>query len=425
MSASAAQTAPATSTVQIATAPFIPALTPGSCTQQPIDYSKAEGQKYYKSATKGIEPKFNGKPEHLRTFLATVERKIEEYAWRSITTIPDSVGVNHFLVNSYGLVSMANVRAHAEVYTTAPTISRDMQDSHLLYEFLMNSLDNDFTSRIINLNESYKIGDRKSGPLLLKLIIDQVQVATTGKATPYYLETALFGLPEKIREFESIVDFNTYVRSLLQQLANYGQKAERIIHLLFQAYLQVEDEEFNVYVKHLLMAYDHGHSNAIKNGESLMASVEEQYKLQILRKTWKVPNKLQTQIIALKAQLESFQKKGKENNPKKGNQDAKDPKDAKDDGKKKADAWKKKPPKDINDPKQLKKERKGRTFHWCPAHEMWTAHKSEDCRLQKDSNTKNTPTANVDKKEDKKGPKKTLKARLAQLVTDSCSEDEE
>jgi hypothetical protein len=45
------------------------------------------------------------------------------------------------------------------------------------------------------------------------------------------------------------VDFNTYVRSLLQQLSNYGQKAERIIHLLFQAYLQVEDEEFNVYVK--------------------------------------------------------------------------------------------------------------------------------------------------------------------------------
>lgn len=116
-----------------------------------------------------------------------------------------------------------------------------------------------------------------------------------------------------MKGYDSILEFNEFVRSNLQSLENYGRKFDRILPLLFQSYSKVEDEEFNRFIQTLLLAYEHGMHNCVKDGEELMRAAEEQYKLQVLRSAWKVPSKTQAQIIALKAQLD----KAKGNNNKK------------------------------------------------------------------------------------------------------------
>ena len=64
--------------------------------------------------------------------------------------------------------------------------------------------------------------------------------------------------------------------------------------------------------------------------------------------------------------------------------------------------WKKRPP-GKNDPKT--KQVQGRTYHWCPYHKFWSAHKPEECKLstqaataKSDNKTDNTRNENADKK---------------------------
>jgi len=147
----------------------------------------------------------------------------------------------------------------------------------------MNSIDLDLTAKVVNIGSQFRFGSRNNGPALLKAIIGLVQVATKGNATLFYYESLVLSLPTKVKDFDSIVDFNSYVRYTLQSLENYGRKAERVLPLLFQSFLAVDDEEFVAYIRHLLMQYDHGHPNCIKDEEQLLSAAEEQYKLQILR----------------------------------------------------------------------------------------------------------------------------------------------
>jgi len=60
-------------------AKFVPALTPGGASQDPLDYTRSEHVKLYFSSTKALDTKYNGKLEHLRTFLSNVERRVDEF----------------------------------------------------------------------------------------------------------------------------------------------------------------------------------------------------------------------------------------------------------------------------------------------------------------------------------------------------------
>jgi len=274
-------------------ATFVPALTPGGASQDHLDYTRSEHIKLYLASTKALDTKYNGKLEHLRTFLSSVEIRVDEFGC--------IVGTK-YLFREHGLITQQNLEGAAARYT-AVEVTRSAQNAQAMYEFLMNSVDQDLTSKLVNCVDLYKFGDRCNGHALLKIIISLVQVVTTGNATPYYLETLILNLPKKIKDFDSIVEFNSYVRSNLQSLENYGRKFDRVLPLLFQSYQAVDDEEFANFIETLLVAYDHGLPSCIKDGEELMRSAEEQYKLQVLRASWKMPSKTQAQIIALKAQL--------------------------------------------------------------------------------------------------------------------------
>ena len=249
---------------------FVPSLTPGGASQDPLDYNRPEHVKLYLASTKALDTKYNGKLEHLRTFLSSVERRVEEFGWSAICFIGSK-----YLFREHGLIGKAELEASAATYASG-TITRSAQNAQAMYEFLMNSVDIDLTSKIVNCMDMYKFGERCNGPALLKTIISLVQVATSGNATPYYLETLILNIPNKIKDYDSIVEFNSYVRSNLQSLENYGRRFDRILPLLFQAYQSVDDEEFNRFIQSLLVAYDHGLPGCIKDGEQLMHDRERE-----------------------------------------------------------------------------------------------------------------------------------------------------
>jgi hypothetical protein len=155
-----------TTTVVAVPATFVPALTPGGANQSPLDFNnRPEHVKLYLASTKALDTKYNGKLEHLRTFLANVERRVDEFGWSNICMIG-----NRYLFREHGLITQQELETAANSYATTP-ITRSAQNAQAMYEFLMNSVDQDLTAKLVNCTDLYKFGDRSNGPALLKTII--------------------------------------------------------------------------------------------------------------------------------------------------------------------------------------------------------------------------------------------------------------
>jgi len=385
---------------------FTAALTPGGAITEPLNYALPEHFRIYVEATKGLDPKYNGKEEHLRTFLCAVQRRAKEYGWENVTTIQ-----NKDLFLEHGVISYQDLQAAASLYDSG-AITRSAQNSQIMFEFLMNSIDSNLMAKVINMSTKYRFQGRDNGPALLKTIISLVQVATAGNATPFYLQNTLITLPTKIKDYDSIIEFNLFVRSTLQSLENYGKTFDNLLPILFQSYLQVEDQEFQDYIKHLMMQYDYGYPGCVESGEDLLQAAEEQYKLQLLRQTWKVPDKMQAQILALKLQLNRKSENWKNKNKNKLDGEKQTTYEI---GTESEFSWKNIPPKTGQ---STKIKRDNRIWLWCKYHGKWcTSHGTKQCTLK--SQTKNKEKKEEPGTKDKKG---SLKAKLADLLMESDSD---
>ena len=99
-------------------------------------------------------------------------------------------------------------------------MTRSAQMTQAVFEFVMNSVDEDLLSRLVNIEDQYTVRGRSNGPLEIKGLIGLVQVATKNNATQSFLVSLNFNLPNKIKDFDSTVDFNCYTRATLQSIEN-------------------------------------------------------------------------------------------------------------------------------------------------------------------------------------------------------------
>jgi hypothetical protein len=63
-------------------------LTPGAARAGIIDFSTNEGMKFYNNAIKGLEPKYDLKPEDLKSFLEYIKQRANSYGFRDILEVP-------------------------------------------------------------------------------------------------------------------------------------------------------------------------------------------------------------------------------------------------------------------------------------------------------------------------------------------------
>ena len=82
---------------------------------------------------------------NLKVFLAQIKRRSEMHGWETFFQIPEDPTVEdpsaedlHHVIDSYGTVTLEQVRAHAETYIATET--RMAQESYQLYNCIMASL---------------------------------------------------------------------------------------------------------------------------------------------------------------------------------------------------------------------------------------------------------------------------------------------
>jgi hypothetical protein len=383
-----------------------------------LDLTSSSGAKHFKS---GIEP-LNSQPfdfedgADLQVFLDLVLAKSQVYGWNAIFTIPvknamTGVIVRWNILNHYGMVPLASVRAHVLTYYSAHT--KQAQDAFMLCQCLLNSLSLDFLKTITANTDAYHLpaivdldGSIPSGPLLLKLIISRAHVDT--RATVSFLRSSLTLLDEKMVSLDSnILLFNAYVRAQVKALTQRNEVTPDLFVNLMKGYKKAQDSEFLDLIRRVNNEYEEGQDIDIN---TLMDSTDNKYRTRLLTKEWAAPTKEQAQIVALTAQLEHFTS-------------AKGPKQLKKSTAKKTKkdnkwAWKDTLPKDGEPTTKLFD---GKQYHVnCPFHkDQWVCHTLAEClKNPANATAEDTPAASV--------PAATPGARrlqLAQLASALLADD--
>jgi hypothetical protein len=377
--AQAAQAAPA---VPAPPAPQF-ALSPALLNNDPIDYSTSAGSKLFKSNIEAFPTKFDSEPKNLRLFLESVSDRAAIANWSAVLTIPDSTNVPRNLVTEFGMLSLDNVRAHAQTYMG--TQSRNDQNAAQMYECLSTSLTPEAHNKVLGLAASYKIGGRKNGPAFLKAII--MTAHTDTRASSSHIRRSLTCLDSYMSTVNSDIEkFNQYVRLQLTDLAARGETTTDIVVNLFKGYLAASDTLFLEYIRQKQNAYEEGIDMTYQD---LMLNAENRYKALKLQGTWSAPTKNDEQIIALTAQMATHSGKidtlaKQAHKPKEDKNGKRRRGKGKGKGKDKGDKQGRKLPKWRTDPPKPGQSRKktvnGVEWTWCEHHNAYGQHEPADCR---------------------------------------------
>lgn len=190
---------------------------------------------------------------------------------------------------------------------------------------------------------------------------------------------------------------------------------------MFEAYKQVQDDEFQRYIETFQNQFD---KNIVIDVDELMRKALTKYDTINQRKE---AGEQENQILALNAQPSQDQKIWDAIQSLQANAATK--KDGKKDWSKKPPIaeWKKVPPGD-KDPKSkmVTVKNKEKLFHWCPKHEQWTIHTPSECTLEKKAGEKNHSCNNNNKKspDDAKTnePKMTMAKALMSIMEQDIEE---
>ena len=160
--------------------------------------------------------------------------------------IPNLItGVSDNMLRNYGTMSLDCITAHEKSYINLST--REAQDTNLLYECLMNSLDPDARAKVIIWRDDYWCTDLPSGNLILKIIIRECHLDTN--ATIAGIRNRLSSLDSYISTVDyDIRKFNMYVKSLIRQLGSRGQRSNDLLINLFEGYISAADKRFITYI---------------------------------------------------------------------------------------------------------------------------------------------------------------------------------
>lgn len=373
-------------------------------TAQPIDYGSSAGAKIFKSSTAPLPVTFDLEPESIFTFNDVLRDRCASAAWSTpladILTIRVE-GQNFNLIDSYGEITLAQVRNHCETYVMQQ--SRRSQHSYQMYECLVNSLTEAARVKIAPDSDQYTIEGVRCGPLLYRYMMGKASIDS--RATLSFIRENISNLDTYITTIGSnITTFNEYVKRQRLSLTARGGVTHDLMTNLWKAYLNASDRDFVEFVKRKKDAYDEGEDIT---PDSLMVMAENKYRTLVQEERWNALSPEQTQIVALTAQLSKLKdgrvKIGKGSQGKKKgsskNDKSESKSESKEGGKKRGKrgrrkgkndekwAWKKVPPKDGE---KHEKVFNGTTYYWCHDHAMWTLtkHTDETCYLKRKKNEK-------------------------------------
>lgn len=181
------------------------------------------------------------------------------YSWSSIINIPSGAMLNYneydSLLTCYGTTSYNHLLKHISSYYTAE--GRDTQDPQWMHHCIMASLTKEVKARVILHSDQYTYRGIPSGPLLLKVIIQETCVDSN--ATIRHIRENLGGLNVYIRSINSnITTFNQRVMSLLDSLNACGESTNDLLTSLLKGYKAATDHTFTFYIQRKEEQFDDG-----------------------------------------------------------------------------------------------------------------------------------------------------------------------
>ena len=277
----------------------------------------ATATKLYNKAIAPLEEEFDGEPDNLAVFLASVRDRARRFNWHRLITVPIDDGTTRNLLTHYGQVSLENTRTHATTYINTPT--RDAQDNDMFYYFLSDSLTIEFRTTVLLYADVYSVTNVPVASSLLKQIIILTRV--DNPASTMHIREMLIESNRKLLVLKgNITEFNQWVRKQMGRLHAREQEAVDLLYYLWKAYKAVPDDEFVVYIKNLKSQCDDG--RATFTTEDLMVRAENKYEARLSdeENAWGKPMDEQEKIVAMTAEINSLKidrqgtatKKGKE-----------------------------------------------------------------------------------------------------------------
>lgn len=377
------------------------ALNPADAVQGVIDFTTPLGMAIDKKASKALHSeKFNGKAENLQLFLKMFQMRGREFGWfdtgrntaiGNIAQDPNDP-LNTLVYNAvdyYGSITRDEIIAHAVGYLfhagNNPDLNRARQDDHLAFRCLYNSLDTAVLNTVMLKVDKWMIENpanefdkTESAILFLRTIIEESSIQTN--ATTSAICTRLASLNEYIIKIRSDVDkFNQYVEENVTALTARGEDTTDLLVNLWKAYKVVEDRTFSEFMKRRHEQYEIGDEQM--SPKELMNYALTKFKLLKEAGEWKQPTEEEKTILALKAQVSSFEKAmGKRKVAAKAKNDRKHSfKNSKKDDRPKE---MKSPPDDVNKVVNWR----GRPWYWCSKETggkcegKWRAHSPKECK---------------------------------------------
>jgi hypothetical protein len=285
-------------------APSIFALSPARATLGVLDYSLAAHVKLYHKATAALPIIFDGDAANLQVFLRSLGRRANTMGWRAnIFAIPTASGTLD-LLDSFGTVSLDDVRAHALTYVgmeEGPP-ARMAQNAEQLAACLADSLTKETLRKVETRRREYTLGGTEVGPMFLKVVIASCYIDTMATSTSIRL--SLSRLDEYIGTVDADIEkFNQYVRVQLDGLAARGESTSDTLVNLFKAYEVVPDKTFRDYVSQKRSLYEEGQ---VIEPEALMTMAENKYKALVESRRWNLPTEEERRRGALGYDRESY-----------------------------------------------------------------------------------------------------------------------
>jgi hypothetical protein len=380
-----------------------------------LDYISPQTIKFYNKAIEKLQgDTFDGKM--LYTWLRRVYDKARAFAWLPILTIDGKELTKH-----YAEISLAQVRAHAQIYQDSGR--RKAQNAEQLLSCLQASISKYVYNRIHQLESKYTITRQPEGDTVLdgvcylKVIIDCYHVNTRSSTAQVRKKLAnLDGYMKNVAKGD-VVQLCVYTRGLLDQLRAAGEDTLDLLVNLMEALKLTPNTDFKDWLKVRLQQWSTKQIDYKQDGSDLMAEAEEYYAELKTTRAWKhnsnntkrdnVVYALQTleddedittdeedrdkkpaatkegakipniDLAALAAQLQTYSKSG--------NNDSKY-------------SWKYVNPQDGETTKKVFQNGIKQVFYWCAFHKMWTRHKPSEC--------KRYPMSNRYSKKQQKGQKR-------------------
>ena len=282
------------------------ACTPALAQPALLDYSSASGAKIFSKATEALPTTFSLRVPNIKVFLNELTTQQQTFGWENIMRVnaaPDGQP-NEFcnIVEQHGRCSFENVERHALTFIDAN--NRDAQNDFQVFKCLNATVDEESKKRLANDRERYCLGanDTPCGIAYLKLALTKAEV--DARATATHVRTNLTMLITYMTEVaqQDILKFNTYVNEQMDTLTSRGEDSSDILVNVFKGYDACTDPVFHKYIVDMKDRWEEGGDLTY---EELMRKAEVKYSSRLLDNQWNAPSREQTEIIALRAQLQA------------------------------------------------------------------------------------------------------------------------